>query len=463
MFLPLPPRARTPEWWSHWRRSVIGVAVLAAAAAGLLYGAHSIRQGRQAALAVIDYGERAQGHVIARDYTTSKNSKTYHLSYHFDVNGVGYEARHSVDSADYVGEGSAVEVAYDALDPSISYLVRERGRRDSVAAEGIVALLGAAAAMIGVAIWMKTSKTRWLWLNGIEVRADASSVSMRYRFQVAGQQVDVREFYGAWVVRDAGRAVLLADPDRPARVTPLTPQMLTADRLAEATEPSQRVLPAAPRAENAAWRGGIKTTGTWIGGAVLLVIGLLFSGCAVPIYQERAALQASARKTEGIVVERTPGKVTYVVEGQRLNLAIGPSHATKYGVGAKIPVYVRGRVVYAESRFSTSGPIAAMIAGGAFALLAVVVALAGLRAHWRGRVLWREGIEVHAAITHDSVNKGQRTVGYRFAHAGLQGGGSRQFPDSDAPPPGSAEIPTVVVLVDPLDARRSRLVLRSEA
>jgi hypothetical protein len=462
-FLPLPPRRVTPEWRRHRRLSVAGNLCLALIGVAVVLGASASIVSKHDGLKLFETGQATKARVIGRDSVKSKNSASHYLSYQFTVEGRTYEARHGVAYVDWSAEGTLVDAVYDPADPSRSYLRCERRRMESVVGEGIGIAIGAIVVVVALLIFRSTSTTRWLWLNGVETTADLSwGQRPKYTWPWEGRTYHATSVRGP-ALKDGARVAIVIDPGRPGRMTPVTADMVPAERLEEATEPVERRLPPPPRTENFAWRKSVRPTAAFVIAGVLVAVAGIVALVVTPLFYARWSTRADSVKREGLILEKTATSVTYEVDRRRATFGISRSEVADFPQGTTIPVYVMGERMESEYELSYRGPTAGFIAALLIASLGVYVGLAGLREYWKARSLWVHGIEVHAAVTADHTNKGQRHVKYRFVRGRLEGRGGRSFPAlQTSPVEGGGEIETVVVLVDGEDGRRHRMVMRNE-
>ncbi len=99
--------------------------------------------------------------------------------------------------------------------------------------------------------------------------------------------------------------------------------------------------------------------------------------------------------------------------------------------------------------------------GGSLALL---LFLAWMRGHWRDRVLWRDGDEVHAVVLRETWAQRVRTLAIGFSYHSREYGGQVRMSDeftvlrADSPPSAPAVTERAVVLVDPLKPGRWAIV-----
>jgi hypothetical protein len=408
-------------------------------------------------------GARVAGTVIARD-STGGRSPSYHLSYAYEIGPVRHESRRSVSGAQYRGhaQGAAIEVVVDPHRPARSVLECERARIESPGAAWPLIGAGAGALAVGLWIWIATSRTRRLWLTGEETTADlTSTLPARFVYHAGSRRLERRAGAGPFVY-DGERIVVLFDPARPERAMAVTPSMLPASRLEEALGLGERRLPEPPRADSRVWRKRIRPTAASVFAAILAVAAAGVAAVAGPQYVERREFVEQGVPREGRVVGRSTRHVEYASESGRGTFSISTGDMVRYPVGSAITVYRLGDRVRAAPELSTTGAGTALWIGAGLAAAAVAVALAGVRAYWRGRFLWRHGMEVHAAVVSDHTNKGQRHVTYRYAVGGRGGRGSRSFDAGLWPVGVEGPVAAVVVLVDPENVSRSRLVLTDE-
>jgi hypothetical protein len=197
--------------------------------------------------------------------------------------------------------------------------------------------------------------------------------------------------------------------------------------------------------------------------AVVTAVLALFVACLVsPFVLERRRFLAEAVPAgQGRVTGRTRSSVEYVFDGARRMFESSGKSQVQWPVGKLVTVYRHQGFVVAEPEVPGMRLPVGVILVAAPIVAAIVILMSALVEARLARRLWRFGKEVPAELISDHTQNQRREVVCRFSSAGLSGITRRDFAASRKPLEGFRG--ELVVLVDPRDPKRSRMVLADEA
>jgi hypothetical protein len=133
-------------------------------------------------------------------------------------------------------------------------------------------------------------------------------------------------------------------------------------------------------------------------------------------------------------------------------------------VGLSIGGLVLGAVVAGFMGWGSGGLAGGAIAASLPLLIGILSGLAWARGHWRDRVLWRVGVEVHAVLIESAPRRGKARVILAYRLGGQEFRVAERYPEEPGPleaaaPPGDPiAAPRLVVLVDPRRPERWTVV-----
>jgi hypothetical protein len=255
---------------------------------------------------------------------------------------------------------------------------------------------------------------------------------------------------------EEGRARILVDPVQPGRMIPVTLEMIPLPALVASVGEIACRLPTTPRS------GGprlMRESGGRVRTSMALVA--LAAGMAIVMGSMAAVREqflAAATRVSGRVVAIDGANVLYEADGLRGQYRKGKS-APK--VGAVMFAWKRDGRVMTESELPGIAWPPAVVLPFMLALAGLVLLVASVIDLREARRLWSQGVEVDGRIVSRHVADGTEEVVYRFASRGLRGVGRRVF-RSDRHPMAAGDPFKVVIVCDPKDEKRSRIVLLDE-
>lgn len=315
-------------------------------------------------------------------------------------------------------------------------------------------------ALVGAVIARRSMNRRLeLWLQGIEMLADAKPGKAWTLTWTVDGRMQTGQSSQPLLLWDNGRVRILVDPMNPSRMTPVGLEMVLLQESDGSPEEALPVLPPRPRAPSRCMDREIRKQR--LGALLLCVLALLPSCVVMPmVLKRRNFLSEAVSAGPARIMGRTCVTVDYEFEGEHRAFEASGKAQSRWPIGTQLRVYRhQGRIV-AEPELPGM-PVALGVVLAILSVASGVGILASAVSRERlARLLRRWGKEVSAEIISDCVQQGRRQVICRYSFAGKGGIARRDFAASRQPMEGRRG--EAVVLVDPRDPRRSRIVLADE-